>query len=50
MPSDASPADRSQAAAAAVAERLFAFSRPHLVGVDGLSRPEAERLLDLARA
>lgn len=35
---------------AAVAARLFPYSRPHLIGVEGLSRPEAERLLDLAGA
>ena len=34
----------------APAPRPFAFSKPHLTGVDGLSRPEAERLLDLASA
>ncbi len=35
---------------AEVAARLFPFSRPHLTGFDGLDRPEAERLLDLAAA
>ena len=34
----------------AIASRLFAFSRPHLLGIAGLARPEAERLLDLADA
>ena len=38
-------ADRGDAALQA---GVFAFSRPHLLGVDGLKRPEAERLLDLA--
>ena len=33
-----------------IAHRAFAFSRPHLLGVAGLKRPEAERLLDLADA
>ena len=41
------PAD---AVEAAICERLFAFPRPHFTGVAGLSRPEAERLLDLADA
>ncbi len=38
-------ADRGDAALQA---GMFAFSRPHLLGIDGLQRPEAERLLDLA--
>ncbi len=31
-----------------VRARLFAYGRPHFIEVAGLSRPEAERLLDLA--
>ena len=30
--------------------RLFAYPQPHLTGIAGLSRPDAERLLDLADA
>ncbi len=33
---------------AAVRARLFPWPRPHLTGLDGLNRPDAERLLDLA--
>lgn len=33
-----------------VAGRTFPFSQAHLLGVDGLNRPEAEALLDLADA
>ena len=50
MPSVTAPAAPDAEVEAAVADRLFAFSRPHLIGVDGLSRPEALRLLDLADA
>ena len=47
MPSSATLDDADEAA---IAARSFAFSRPHLLGIDGLQRPEAERLLDLADA
>ncbi len=35
---------------ALIAARSFAFPRPHLLGIEGLNRPDAERLLDLADA
>ena len=50
MPFAPSPAQPPDAIEAAVAERLFPFPKPHLIGVAGLSRPDAERLLDLADA
>ncbi len=33
-----------------IGDRTFAFSQAHLLGMDGLRRPEAEALLDLADA
>jgi aspartate carbamoyltransferase catalytic subunit len=35
---------------ASIAQRLFPFPSPHLLSVGALSRPDAERLLDLADA
>ncbi len=35
---------------AGIRARLFAYSRPHFLEVAGLSRPEAERLLDLSHS
>ena len=39
-------ADRGDAALHA---GVFAFSRPHLLGIDGLRRPEAERLRQIGQ-
>ena len=46
-PAPARPADDVETA---IAARLFPFPQPHLVTLDGLSRPDAERLLTLADA